>query len=103
MGDEMDQASSKNPLNRLRNFETTVRKEMAVAKAWEKSWGFMKADAQDTVSTHTASIKSLASDLKFLLWASHHVITESTLSDEASHAVSAYSSVLTPSKGSWQV
>jgi hypothetical protein len=40
-----DAASSKNPLNRLRNFEATIKKEEAMAKDWEKSWGFMKVNS----------------------------------------------------------
>jgi len=48
MGEVEDQASSKNPLNRLRNWEATVRKEMAVAKDWDDNWGFLRAKQEET-------------------------------------------------------
>uniref|UniRef100_A0A7S0HPW6 Uncharacterized protein n=1 Tax=Hanusia phi TaxID=3032 RepID=A0A7S0HPW6_9CRYP len=41
-----DAASSKNPLNQMRNWEAVIMKENAVMREWEGSWGFMRAAPQ---------------------------------------------------------
>jgi len=65
MAEVEDAASSKNPLNRLRNFETTVRKEEATAKDWEQNWGFMKVQGCLCAAAPSMSEMMLRRTLRF--------------------------------------
>eukprot|EP00287_Rhodomonas_sp_CCMP768_P008289 CAMPEP_0196720110 /NCGR_PEP_ID=MMETSP1091-20130531/2952_1 /TAXON_ID=302021 /ORGANISM="Rhodomonas sp., Strain CCMP768" /LENGTH=149 /DNA_ID=CAMNT_0042061231 /DNA_START=17 /DNA_END=466 /DNA_ORIENTATION=+ len=46
----------KNPLNRMRNYETQIKKETAVQKEWDGCWGFMKAPSEDLVPRQFDSV-----------------------------------------------